>query len=87
MKSANCFHARPSAKRRLERIRRLKHESDDLKTELEKATFEHDLVEAANLLYKTEIERKVNQRSKLQMWKNLQKQCQNWHCEIDPNQS
>ena len=69
VKSANCFHARPSAERRLERIRRLKHESDDLKT------FERDLVEAANLLYKTEIERKVNQRSKLQMWKNLQKQC------------
>ena len=75
VKSVNCFHARPSAERRLERIRHLKHESDDLKTELEKATFERDLVEAANLLYNTEIERKVNQRNKLQMWKNLQKQC------------
>ena len=68
--SANCFHARRSTERRLERICRLKQESDDLKTELEKATCEHDLFEAANSLYKFEIGRKVNQRNKFQMWRN-----------------
>ena len=68
--SANCFHARRSAETRLERIRRLKQESDDLTTELEKATFKHDLFEAANSLYKFEIGRKVNQRNKFRIWRN-----------------
>ena len=63
IKSANCFHARRSAKRRLESIRRLKQELDDLKTEHKKAIFEHDLVEAANSLYRIEIGQKVNQRT------------------------
>ena len=65
---ANCFHARRSTERRLERICRLKQESDDLKTELEKATFEHDLFEAANSLYKFEIVRKVLQCNNYRMW-------------------
>ena len=68
--SANCFHARRSTERRLERIHRLKQASDDLKTELKKATSEHDLFEAANSLYKIEIGRKVNQRFKFGMWRN-----------------
>ena len=68
--SANCFHARRSAEKRLDHIHRLKQESDDLKTELKKATSEHDLIEAANSLYKFEIRRKINQRFKFGMWRN-----------------
>ena len=43
--------------------------SDDLKIELEKATFERDLVEAANSIYKFEIGRKVQQRNIYRMWR------------------
>ena len=71
IKSTNSFHARRSAERRVERVRRLKQEADVLRIELERAAFELEIIKAANQVYRFEIESKKLQCNNYRM---LQKQ-------------